>query len=45
LQSGKPEDIAEVVAFLIDRGRAGLIAGANFVVGGGMTKKKMIYVE
>jgi hypothetical protein len=41
---GKPEDIAEIVAFLIDRRRAGFITGANFVVDGGMTRK-MIYTE
>jgi NAD(P)-dependent dehydrogenase (short-subunit alcohol dehydrogenase family) len=41
---GKPEDIAEMVAFLIDRKRAGFITGANFVVDGGMTRK-MIYAE
>jgi NAD(P)-dependent dehydrogenase (short-subunit alcohol dehydrogenase family) len=39
LQSGKPKDIAEAVALLIDRECAGFIAGANFVVDGGMTKK------
>ncbi len=41
---GKPEDIAEIVAFLIDGERAGFITGANFVVDGGMTRK-MIYEE
>jgi NAD(P)-dependent dehydrogenase (short-subunit alcohol dehydrogenase family) len=41
---GKPEDIAEVVAFLLDRERSGFVTGANFVVDGGMTRK-MIYVE
>jgi NAD(P)-dependent dehydrogenase (short-subunit alcohol dehydrogenase family) len=41
---GKPQDIAEIVAFLIDRDRAGFITGANFVVDGGMTRK-MIYEE
>jgi NAD(P)-dependent dehydrogenase (short-subunit alcohol dehydrogenase family) len=41
---GKPDDIAEIVAFLIDRERAGFITGANFVVDGGMTRK-MIYEE
>jgi NAD(P)-dependent dehydrogenase (short-subunit alcohol dehydrogenase family) len=40
---GKAEDIAEVVAFLLDRDRSGFITGANFVVDGGMTRK-MIYV-
>jgi len=41
---GRPEDIAEIVAFLLDRERAGFITGANFVVDGGMTRK-MIYEE
>jgi NAD(P)-dependent dehydrogenase (short-subunit alcohol dehydrogenase family) len=41
---GRPQDIAEIVAFLLDRGRAGFITGANFVVDGGMTRK-MIYEE
>jgi len=43
-RAGRPEDIAEVVAFLIDRRRAGFITGANFVIDGGMTRK-MIYLE
>jgi NAD(P)-dependent dehydrogenase (short-subunit alcohol dehydrogenase family) len=43
-RAGRPEDIAEIVAFLIDRKRAGFITGANFVVDGGMTRK-MIYTE
>jgi NAD(P)-dependent dehydrogenase (short-subunit alcohol dehydrogenase family) len=41
---GKPEDIAEVVAWLLDRDRAGFVTGSNFVVDGGMTRK-MIYEE
>ena len=41
---GKPEDIAELVAFLLDRKRSGFITGANFVIDGGMTRK-MIYEE
>jgi NAD(P)-dependent dehydrogenase (short-subunit alcohol dehydrogenase family) len=41
---GKPEDIAEIVAFLLDRERSGFVTGANFVVDGGMTRK-MIYAE
>jgi NAD(P)-dependent dehydrogenase (short-subunit alcohol dehydrogenase family) len=41
---GRPEDIAEMVSFLIDDGRSGFITGANLVVDGGMTRK-MIYVE
>jgi NAD(P)-dependent dehydrogenase (short-subunit alcohol dehydrogenase family) len=43
-RAGRPEDIAEIVAFLLDRERAGFITGANFVVDGGMTRK-MIYEE
>jgi NAD(P)-dependent dehydrogenase (short-subunit alcohol dehydrogenase family) len=41
---GRPQDIAEMVAFLLDRARAGFITGANFIVDGGMTRK-MIYEE
>jgi NAD(P)-dependent dehydrogenase (short-subunit alcohol dehydrogenase family) len=41
---GKPQDIAEMVAFLLDRERAGFITGANFIIDGGMTRK-MIYEE
>jgi NAD(P)-dependent dehydrogenase (short-subunit alcohol dehydrogenase family) len=43
-RAGTPKDIAEIVAFLIDRERAGFITGANFIVDGGMTRK-MIYTE
>lgn len=39
---GKPQDIAEIVAFLLDGKRSGYVTGANFVVDGGMTRK-MIY--
>jgi NAD(P)-dependent dehydrogenase (short-subunit alcohol dehydrogenase family) len=41
---GKPEDIAEIVAWLIDGKRSGFVTGANFVIDGGMTRK-MIYQE
>jgi len=41
---GRPEDIAEIVAFLLDRERASFVTGANFVVDGGMTRR-MIYQE
>jgi NAD(P)-dependent dehydrogenase (short-subunit alcohol dehydrogenase family) len=41
---GKPQDIAEIVSFLLDRERSGFITGANFIVDGGMTRK-MIYEE
>jgi len=41
---GKPQDIAEIVAFLLDGERSGFVTGANFVVDGGMTRK-MIYEE
>ncbi len=39
---GRPEDIAEIVAYLLSDA-AGFITGQNFVVDGGMTRK-MIYV-
>jgi NAD(P)-dependent dehydrogenase (short-subunit alcohol dehydrogenase family) len=39
---GRPEDIAEIVAFLLSDA-AGFITGQNFIVDGGMTRK-MIYV-
>lgn len=41
---GKPEDIAEIVAWLLDAKRSGFVTGTNFVVDGGMTRK-MIYEE
>lgn len=41
---GRPEDIAEIVAYLLDGERSGFVTGANFTVDGGMTRK-MIYVE
>jgi len=41
---GKPQDIAEIVAWLLDGKRSVFVTGANFVVDGGMTRK-MIYVE
>jgi NAD(P)-dependent dehydrogenase (short-subunit alcohol dehydrogenase family) len=41
---GKPQDIAELVAWLLDGERSGFVTGANFVVDGGMTRK-MIYQE
>jgi NAD(P)-dependent dehydrogenase (short-subunit alcohol dehydrogenase family) len=41
---GKPQDIAEMVAFLLDGTRSGFATGANFIVDGGMTRK-MIYEE
>jgi NAD(P)-dependent dehydrogenase (short-subunit alcohol dehydrogenase family) len=41
---GKPQDIAEIVAFLLDREKSGFVTGANFIVDGGMTRK-MIYEE
>jgi len=41
---GRPEDIAEIVTWLLDDARSGFVTGANFTVDGGMTKK-MIYVE
>jgi NAD(P)-dependent dehydrogenase (short-subunit alcohol dehydrogenase family) len=41
---GKPQDIAEIVAWLLDPKRSGFVTGANVVVDGGMTRK-MIYEE
>jgi NAD(P)-dependent dehydrogenase (short-subunit alcohol dehydrogenase family) len=41
---GEPRDVAEIVAFLLDRQKSGFVTGANFVVDGGMTRK-MIYAE
>ena len=39
---GRPEDVAELVAYLVSDA-AGFVTGQNFVIDGGMTKK-MIYV-
>ncbi len=39
---GRPEDVAELVAYLVSA-RAGFVTGQNFVIDGGMTRK-MIYV-
>ena len=39
---GKPQDIAEIVAWLLDGKRSGFVTGSNFVIDGGMTRK-MIY--
>ena len=41
---GKPEDVAELVGWLVDGKRSGFVTGANFVIDGGMTRK-MIYEE
>jgi NAD(P)-dependent dehydrogenase (short-subunit alcohol dehydrogenase family) len=41
---GKPEDVAELVAWLLDGKRSGFVTGANFIIDGGMTRK-MIYEE
>jgi NAD(P)-dependent dehydrogenase (short-subunit alcohol dehydrogenase family) len=41
---GRPQDVAEIVAFLLDAKRSGFVTGANFVIDGGMTRK-MIYEE
>ena len=41
---GKPEDVAELVSWLLDAKRSGFVTGANFVIDGGMTRK-MIYEE
>jgi hypothetical protein len=41
---GKPQDVAELVSWLLDGKRSGFVTGANFVIDGGMTRK-MIYEE
>lgn len=41
---GKPEDVAELVGWLLDGKRSGFVTGANFVIDGGMTRK-MIYED
>ena len=41
---GRPEDVAELVAYLLDGARSGFVTGADMVVDGGMTRK-MIYEE
>ncbi len=41
---GKPEDVAELVGWLLDAERSGFVTGANFVIDGGMTRK-IIYQE
>jgi NAD(P)-dependent dehydrogenase (short-subunit alcohol dehydrogenase family) len=41
---GRPQDVAEIVAFLLDGEKSGFVTGANFVVDGGMTRK-MTYAE
>lgn len=41
---GWPQDIATMVAYLLDAERSGFITGANVVIDGGRTRK-MIYEE
>ena len=41
---GMPEDVAEIVAWLVDGKRSGFVTGANFVVDGSVTRK-MIYED
>jgi NAD(P)-dependent dehydrogenase (short-subunit alcohol dehydrogenase family) len=39
---GEPADVAELVAYLLDRDRSGFVTGAEIVIDGGMTRR-MIY--
>lgn len=41
---GRPQDVAELVAWLLDGERSGFVTGADFIIDGGMTRK-MIYEE
>jgi len=41
---GKPNDIAEIVAWLLDQEHSGFVTGADFIVDGGITRK-MLYEE
>lgn len=41
---GRPQDVAEMVDFLLNREKSGFVTGQNFIVDGGMTRK-MIYAE
>jgi NAD(P)-dependent dehydrogenase (short-subunit alcohol dehydrogenase family) len=41
---GKVDDVARMVAFLLDPDASGFVTGTNFVIDGGMTRK-MIYEE
>ena len=41
---GRPEDVAELVALLLDRDRSGFVTGAELIADGGMTRR-MIYAE
>ena len=41
---GRPDDVAELVSWLLDGKRSAFVTGANFVIDGGMTRK-MIYEE
>jgi NAD(P)-dependent dehydrogenase (short-subunit alcohol dehydrogenase family) len=41
---GRPEDVAEIVAFLADGARSRFITGQQFVVDGGVSRR-MTYPE
>ena len=41
---GRPEDVAELVAFLADGRKSSFITGQQFVVDGGVSKR-MVYPE
>ena len=42
---GRPQDVAEIVAFLLDRDKSGFVTGANFVVDGGTAPENVLRGE